>query len=249
MDVVAVIPARYASSRFPGKLLAKQTGKYLLQHVYERVIKARRIQQVLVATDDKRIAQACDEFGADWRLTRPDHPSGTDRIAEVAANLDAGIIVNVQGDEPEIEPDDIDFLIELLQTDRRADIATLASLFGPQEDIDNPNVVKVVVDVRGHALYFSRWPIPYWRDEDKLEQRGVYRKHLGLYAYRREALIKLSQLAPTLLEQAEKLEQLRALEGGLVIAVADVTHDSVGIDTPEQYEEFVQRYKKNEVDR
>jgi 3-deoxy-manno-octulosonate cytidylyltransferase (CMP-KDO synthetase) len=247
VGVVAVIPARYASFRFPGKLLAKQTGKYLLEHVYECVKRANLVREVIIATDDERIVQACDEFGASWRMTRTEHPSGTDRIAEVAAGLDDEIIVNVQGDEPEIEPGNIDRLIELLQSDLQADMATLASVFRPDEDINNPNVVKVVVDVRGHALYFSRWPIPYQRDADETGSGIIYRKHLGIYAYRREVLVKLSRLAPTPLEQAEKLEQLRALENGLTIAVTDVEHDSVGIDTPEQYEEFVKRYQQNGI--
>lgn len=243
MGVIAVIPARYASSRFPGKLLAKETGKYLIQHVYEQVRQANLVEEVLIATDDERIGKACDEFGARWRLTRADHPSGTDRIAEAAGQLGYDIIVNVQGDEPEIEPANIDRLVELLQSDGRADMATLAAKIAAAEEVTNPNIVKVVIDGRGHALYFSRWPIPYHRDADEDGSGPVFRKHLGIYAYRREALLQLSRYSPTPLEQAEKLEQLRALEKGLVIAVADVTHDSAGIDTPEQYEEFVARYK------
>lgn len=242
MGVVAVIPARYASSRFPGKLLARESGKYLIQHVYEQVCQAQLLESVLIATDDERIGKACEEFGASWQLTRTDHPSGTDRIAEAAAKLDADIIVNVQGDEPEIDPANIDRLVECIYGDTVADMATLAAIFGPGEDINNPNVVKVIVDQRGRAIYFSRHPIPYHRDEDG--PRPVYRKHLGLYAYRRDTLLRLSALAPTPLEQAEKLEQLRALEHGITIAVAEVEHESVGIDTPEQYDEFVKRHKK-----
>jgi len=241
VSVVAVIPARYASTRFPGKLLAKQTGKYLIQHVYEQVCRASLIDSVLIATDDERIGKACDEFGAKWRMTRADHQSGTDRIAEAVDKLEAEIIVNVQGDEPEIEPSNIDCLIELLQRDEKADMATLTAVFGPKEDIDNPNVVKVVVNRKGHALYFSRWAIPYKRDKESA--RPIYKKHLGIYAYRKEVLLKLSKLETSPLELAEKLEQLRALENGMIIAVAEVEHSTVGIDTPEQYEEFVKRYK------
>ena len=242
MNTVAVIPARFASSRFPGKPLAKDTGKYLIQHVYERVCQASSLDGVLVATDDERIGKACDEFGGRWCMTRTDHPSGTDRIAEAVARLDADIIVNVQGDEPEIAPGHIDRLVELIRGDRRADMATLSAVFAAGEDVNNPNVVKVVVDHLGHALYFSRWPIPYNRDSQP-QSEMIYRKHLGLYAYRREALLQLSRLTPTPLEKAEKLEQLRALENGMVIAVAEVQHTAVGIDTPQQYEEFVKRYK------
>jgi 3-deoxy-manno-octulosonate cytidylyltransferase (CMP-KDO synthetase) len=242
VNIVAVIPARFASSRFPGKPLAKDTGKYLIQHVYEQVCQAESLNEVWIATDDERIGRACDEIGARWRMTRPDHPSGTDRIAEAVADLDTQIIVNIQGDEPEISPDNIDHLVQLLQNDPQADMATLSAAFDKNEDPANPNIVKVVADRHHHALYFSRWPIPFNRDPH--EQGNIkYCKHLGLYAYRREALLKLSQLKPTPLELAEKLEQLRALENGMVIAVAEVEHTAAGIDTPQQYEEFVTRYK------
>ncbi|MBN1846095.1 MAG: 3-deoxy-manno-octulosonate cytidylyltransferase [Sedimentisphaerales bacterium] len=241
MDVIAVIPARYASVRFPGKLLACRTGKYLIQHVYEQVCRARLPEAVIIATDDERIGRACERFGADWRMTRIDHASGTDRIAEVAGCLEAGIIVNVQGDEPQVDPAHVDRLVECLRADPGADMATLAAAFDAGRDIHDPHVVKVVADCRGRALYFSRCAIPYQRDADGIQP--VYRRHLGLYAYRREALLRLSRLAPTPLERAEKLEQLRALEHGFAIALAEVVDNSVGIDTPEQYEEFVQRYR------
>ena len=239
MRVIAVIPARYASTRFPGKLLAKKTGKYLLQHVYEQVCQAKLPDQVLIATDDERIRRACEEFGADWRMTRVDHQSGTDRIAEAVGGLEADIIVNVQGDEPEIEPANIDQLVGLMQADEKADMGTLAAEIGAEEEINNPNVVKVVIDKQGHALYFSRWPIPYQRDNEG--PSPVYQKHIGIYAYRKEILLRLSRMEPTPLEMAEKLEQLRALENGMVIAVSEVIHAAVGIDTPEQYEEYVKR--------
>ena len=238
MKVIAVIPARYASTRLPGKPLAKKTGKYLIQHVFEQVRQANLIDGILIATDDSRISSACKEFGAISQMTSPDHPSGTDRIAEVACDLDADIIVNIQADEPQIDPKHIDLLVELLQTDSQADMATLAAPFGPQDRLDNPNIVKVVIDCQGRALYFSRSCIPY---EPKPDHPGLsHHKHIGIYAYRKQALLTLSRLKPSPLERIEKLEQLRALENGLTIAVALVEHHAVGIDTPQQYEDFVQ---------
>lgn len=245
MAVVAVIPARYASSRFPGKILAKQTGKFLVQHVYERVCAAKLVDDVLIATDDARVFQACGQFGAPCVMTRADHPSGTDRIAEAVADLPVEIVVNVQGDEPEIDPTHIDAAIELLRRDPNAHIATLASPITAPEDIENPNIVKVVVDLTGRALYFSRWPIPYCRDSKDIGV-ATYRRHLGLYAYRKDVLLQMSKWKPTPLEQAEKLEQLRALENGLTITVADIQHPAEGIDTPQQYDAFVKRHIKED---
>lgn len=243
MAVVAVIPARYKSSRFPGKVLAAQTGKYLVQHVYERVCSADLIDQVLIATDDSRVRDACADFGAPCAMTDPDHPSGTDRIAEAVADLPADIIVNVQGDEPEIEPAHLDRAVELLRSAPDIHIATLACPLDYPDDINNPNIVKAVVDLTGRALYFSRWPIPYCRDAAGVGP-APYRRHLGLYAYRKDVLLQISRLQPTPLEQAEKLEQLRALENGLTIAVADIDHPAEGIDTPQQYAAFVERYNE-----
>lgn len=241
MRVFAVIPARYDSSRFPGKALADKTGKYLIQHVYEQVTQARLISEVVIATDDQRIFDACGEFGARCFMTRGDHVSGTDRVAEVAGQLAGDIIVNVQGDEPEVDPAHIDAAVELLRRDDAAGMATLAGPLTDTSDIDNPNIVKVVIDCRGHALYFSRWPIPYRRDPDS-GQAGPYRRHIGLYAYRPDVLVRLSRFEPTPLERSESLEQLRALENGIVIAVADMKGvAAVGIDTPRQYEAFVRR--------
>ncbi|MCF7958217.1 MAG: 3-deoxy-manno-octulosonate cytidylyltransferase [Phycisphaerae bacterium] len=246
MNITAIIPARYASTRFPAKLLARQTGKYLIQHVYERVCQSSLVNTVIIATDDKRIGSACDEFGADWRMTRSDHNSGTDRLAEVVMGLECDIVVNVQGDEPEMRPEHIDTMIQRLQSDSQADIATLSAIITDENELTNPNVVKVVLGTNGHALYFSRWPVPYNRDNCKLS--GIYRKHLGIYGYRREVLLKFSQLPPTPLEKIEKLEQLRALENGMIIAVADVDHVATGIDTPEQYNLFVKRMISRETD-
>jgi len=246
VSVIAVIPARYDSSRFPGKLLARQSGKYLIQHVYERVRRSVRLDCVLIATDDERIGRACEEFSAEWRMTRKDHPSGTDRIAEAAEGLKADILVNVQGDEPEIEPEHIDALVDLFRKDEKAEMATLCSPIRDAEEIENPNVVKAVCSTEGRALYFSRYPIPYYRGDSGVSH-PVRKKHLGIYAYRRETLMKLSRLSPTPLEMAENLEQLRALEHGISIAVGDVEHPAVGIDTPEQYAEFVKRYNRSSI--
>jgi 3-deoxy-manno-octulosonate cytidylyltransferase (CMP-KDO synthetase) len=239
---VAVIPARYASSRFPGKPLARETGKFLIQHVYEQARRATRLSDVIIATDDQRIVEAAESFGASARLTRGDHPSGTDRVAEVAAELDADILLNIQGDEPELSPAHIDGLIDQLAGDPEADMATLACRFESARDVRDPNQVKVVVDSRGRALYFSRLPIPYSRDGDgDLTPPGEWLLHLGIYAYRRETLLALAKLAPTPLETKERLEQLRALEHGYAISVAVVDHAAPGIDTPADYAAFVKR--------
>jgi 3-deoxy-manno-octulosonate cytidylyltransferase (CMP-KDO synthetase) len=241
MSAIAVIPARFGSTRFPGKPLACETGKPLIQHVVERACAASRIAQVIVATDDELIADAVRAFGGDVCMTRSDHPNGTSRIAEVVESMPADrsqIIVNVQGDEPEIEPVLIDQLVDGLIADTEAPMATLASDFTNDEDPADPNIVKVVTDVNGRALYFSRALIPCARD-------GVRPtpplKHPGLYAYRRNFLLNYATLRATPAEQAEQLEQLRALEHGFAIAVikAQVLHH--GIDTPEQYAAFVKR--------
>ena len=245
MNAAAVIPARYASTRFPGKPLANETGKYLIQHVYEQVSRARSIAQVIVATDDERIRRAVQSFGGRAVMTRADHPSGTDRVAEVAAGLDAEIIVNVQGDEPEIEPGNIDQLVRLLADDAEVVIGTLACPFPAGADPRDPNAVKVVLDGRGRALYFSRALVPYPRDSGGVPTAGgPWLLHLGIYAYRRDFLLRLAKLPPTPLEQVEKLEQLRALENGYAIAIAVVERSAVGIDTPADYAAFVERMRR-----
>ncbi len=245
MKIVTIIPARYASTRFPGKLLAHKTGKYLIQHVYERVTQARLAGEIIVATDDKRISDACASFGANCCMTSVNHTCGTDRIAEVVTKMPQkpDIVINVQADEPEIEPANIDTLAKLLQDNPQADMATLAAEFGQNDDINNPNIVKVVMGKKNNALYFSRLAIPYVRDKGSAQP--TYYKHIGLYAYRPQVLLELSMLKPTPLEQAEKLEQLRALENAFSIVLGIVQHDSVGIDTPEQYEMFVRKEKKH----
>jgi len=238
--VVAVIPARYQSSRFPGKALADTTGKTLIQHVYERAAAATLVHDVVVATDDERIAEAVQAFDGRSVLTRADHINGTSRIAEAIETMNAEIIVNVQGDEPEIDPKMIDRTVQrLIDAPQDVPVATLASPFGTGEDAIDPNIVKVVVDQTGLALYFSRSLIPFDRDHTA---SAAPLKHLGLYVYRRAFLPVYVSLSPTPLEQAEQLEQLRVLEHGYSIAVAVGEAHHHGIDTPEQYERFVQRY-------
>ena len=249
MKAIAVIPARFGSTRLPGKPLLNETGKYLIQHVYERVAQAASIAEVIVATDDERIVEAVESFGGAARMTRVDHPSGTDRVAEVAASLDCDVVVNVQGDEPELEPGHLDKLVALLDQDAEATVATLACAFAalPGADPGDPNAVKVVLDMHRRAIYFSRAMIPYPRLHEatgKLCQPAPYLLHLGAYAYRREALPRLAALAPTPLEQTEKLEQLRWLENGYRVAVAVVDRAAVGVDTREDYAAFVERCRQ-----
>jgi len=239
---VAVIPARYASTRLPGKPLLNRTGKPLIQHVYERVQQVRSLQRVIVATDDRRIADVVRSFGGEAVMTRPDHPSGTDRVAEVAATLKADIVVNVQGDEPEIEPAYVDRLVDLLASRYDCEMATLACPFPAEVDPAEPSAVKVVVDLAGRAVYFSRSPIPHPRDRSE-GSGGDYLLHIGIYAYRREFLGRLTTWPVGRLERIEKLEQLRAIEHGASIAVGLVERATVGIDTPEDYEAFVQRWR------
>ena len=255
-SAIAVIPARYASTRFPGKPLADRTGKPLIQHVVERVRQANRIARIIVATDDRRIFDAVQGFGCDAAMTRDDHPNGSSRIAEVAAGLPEHeqdlFIVNVQGDEPQIEPSVIDELVDGLAaepTDGGAPMATLASPFAPDEDPTDPNVVKLVVgSVQGRcrALYFSRSLIPFDRDpHDLATPKAQPLKHPGIYAYRRDFLLRYVQLSPTPLELTERLEQLRVLEHGYAIAVVQTHVRHHGIDTPEQYEAFVRQYTRD----
>ena len=210
----------------------------LIQHVYEQVRRAELVDRVFVATDDRRIIEAVHAFGGEAVMTRGDHANGTSRIAEVAGDLDAQVIVNVQADEPEIEPALIDTAIRCLDGNTSCPVATLASPFARDEDPADPNIVKVVLDAAGRALYFSRALIPHDRDGDAGEPPL---KHLGIYVYRRDFLLEFTQLAPTPLERIERLEQLRVLEHGHRIAVAIVTAQYHGIDTPEQYDEFVAR--------
>jgi len=240
----AIIPARYASTRFPGKPLAAETGKPLIQHVYEAVASARRIDRVLVATDDERIAAAVRAFGGEAALTRSDHISGTDRVAEAAKGLSAELIVNVQGDEPEMEPEAIDMLVDLLASRPDAPMGSLACQFTRAEDVANPACVKVVLDADNNAICFSRSLIPYPRDtHGQVDRPHRWLLHLGIYAYRPEFLADLTRTPACELERMEQLEQLRVLHMGKKIAIAVIERAGTGIDTPEQYADFVKRYR------
>jgi 3-deoxy-manno-octulosonate cytidylyltransferase (CMP-KDO synthetase) len=251
MKTAIVIPARYNSQRLPGKPLLRATGKYLIQHVYERATQAKRTSHVVVATDDRRIAVAVEGFGGQAVLTDPAHPSGTDRVAEAAKEIQADAIINLQGDEPLVDPASIDVLAELLERDPNADMATLAAPLTSREQWLNPSCVKVVRDRRGRAMYFSRSPIPYVRDgePDFAARPPAALQHLGIYAYRRVALFRLALEPADAIEQLEKLEQLRALAFGFRIHVGVVEHAARGIDTPEDYEWFVRTYKQLESQR
>ena len=242
MKILVCIPARYGSTRFAGKVLAKDTGKFLIQHVWEQACKAKLPDKVIIAADDKRIADAAKSFGTDCILTSPKHASGTDRIAEAVTNIDAEIIVNLQADEPEIDPNNIDKLAKLLMDNADCPMATLAAEFENKEQIADPNIVKVVVDKKGFAIYFSRSPIPYHREKAGIGDIKDYLRHLGIYAYRKAFLKEITSLPQSPLEKIEKLEQLRAIENGYNILVGKVSHTCDGIDTPEQYAEFVKRY-------
>ena len=234
MRIIGVIPARYASTRFPAKAIAPIAGKPLVQWVVEQCQKAQSLSEVVVATDDERIASVCRKFCA-VEMTRPEHPSGTDRIAEAAQRRHCDAVINVQGDEPLIDPRVIDSVAALLSDN---EMSTAAAPLKKIEEYDNPNVNKVVVSAAGRALYFSRRTIPYVRDAARgsIEEQLAafpFLKHLGIYGYRRETLLRLVQLPVSPLEAAEKLEQLRALENGIQIAVARVEYDSIGVDVPE----------------
>jgi 3-deoxy-manno-octulosonate cytidylyltransferase (CMP-KDO synthetase) len=234
VKTAGIIPARYASSRFPGKPLHLIAGKPLIQRVVEQCQKASSLAEVIVATDDERIAQAARSF-VRVEMTRSDHPSGSDRIAEVAARLDCDAIVNIQGDEPLIDPAVINAVASALE---REDMSTAATAIKDVREYDNPNVVKVIVNTAGRALYFSRRTIPFLREAANRpvnEQLAAFPflKHLGIYGYRRETLLELVKYPVSRLENAEKLEQLRALDRGINIAVEIVDYDSVGVDTPE----------------
>lgn len=241
MKVIAVIPARYDSTRFPGKVLARQTGKYLIQHTYERVCAASVPERVLVAADDERIMAACRLFRAQCVLTSREHRSGTDRIAEAVAGIDTEIVVNIQADEPEIDPAHIDYAAQLLLDSSDWPMATLVAEFQNKQQLTDPNLVKVVVDRIGRAVYFSRSIIPYSRPDAGTGPPERYLRHVGLYAYRKDFLLEITGLPAGQLERTEQLEQLRALEYGYPIITGKIAHLYQGIDTPEQYAEFVKR--------
>lgn len=242
VKVVVVIPARYGSTRLPGKPLARVAGRPIIQHVYDNAARSRRAAAVVVATDDERIASTVRGFGGQAYLTSPGCASGTDRVAEVVRLRlpDAEILVNVQGDEPELQPEQIDLAIEALAADGKAMMSTLAVPMADPDVLASADQVKVVVDRDGNALYFSRAPIPYLRDGGPLR----FLKHLGVYAYRRAFLLRLAELPPTDLETREKLEQLRVLEHGYRIKVALTNFCPVGIDTPADLERFRRKMEK-----
>lgn len=243
MQAIVIIPVRYNSTRFPGKPLAMILGKPVIQHVYENALRAKEINRVIVATDHDEIYRAVEAFGGEAQMTSPQCPSGSDRVAAVAKKLDCDIIVNVQGDEPLLKSDMIDMTVNLLKNSD-AHMGTLAKKIENKEEIMDPNTVKVVFDQKGNALYFSRSPIPFYRDifpanknfPDSIFSLITMYKHIGIYSYRRDALLQLTNLPPSRLEKAEKLEQLRALENGLTIKVAVTGSDTIGVDTPEDLE-------------
>lgn len=234
VKVLAVIPARFASTRFPGKVLALLGDKPLVWHVHNRVQQATLVDEVWVATDDERVRAALAPEGIHVVMTRQDHLSGTDRVAEAAAASDAGIIVNVQGDEVLIDPATVDAAIRPLLDSPDIPMATARHLISDLHDVEDPNVVKVVCDERGRALYFSRSPIPHVRDaSDDAASDTCYWQHVGIYVFRKDFLMQFTRMAPTTLEKLEKLEQLRVLENGYPIAVVDTEYRGVSVDTPE----------------
>ena len=232
---IAVIPARYSATRLPGKALVSLAGKPMIQRVWERARQSARISRVIIATDDERIRQAAAAFGAEAVMTRPEHRSGTERVAEVAAAIltsDEEVFVNVQGDEPLIEPEAIDTLVGAMESEDGVSVATLMVSIARPADIMDPNIVKVVLDFEGDALYFSRAPIPWVRDRGA-PVHAQHWKHLGLYAFRRAALLDFPTLPLGDLERIEQLEQLRWMENGYKIRVAETRHDSISVDVPE----------------
>ena len=230
--IIGVIPARWASTRFEGKVLAEIQGKPMLQHVWEQAQKSQLLKEVIIACDDKRVFQIVQEFGAPVVMTSTTHLSGTDRIAEVVKNIKTDIIVNIQGDEPLIDPQIIDALAEALLKDESAPMATVITKIRDEKEISDPNVVKVVIDNNKHAIYFSRAAIPFNRDKKSFSEAGYY-KHLGLYAYTKDFLKIFVELPPSPLEQIEKLEQLRVLEAGYAIKTIETDFETIGVDTPE----------------
>jgi 3-deoxy-manno-octulosonate cytidylyltransferase (CMP-KDO synthetase) len=245
MDVIGVIPARYESSRFPGKVLANISGQTMLQWIWEGAKKAHLLQDLIIATDDERVIRAIETFGGKAVLTSKDHLSGTDRICEIVNPLDVKIVINIQGDEPLVEPDMIDDLASLLIEDPSIQIATLKHRIEDSAELNDPNIVKVVTDKDGFALYFSRSFIPYF-SEPQRTTHNVY-KHIGMYAYTKDFLFTFANLLPSSLEKAESLEQLRVLEHGYKIKVIETRHDSISVDTPRDLEKV--KEKLTEKDR
>jgi 3-deoxy-manno-octulosonate cytidylyltransferase (CMP-KDO synthetase) len=240
--IIGIIPARYASSRFPGKPLVNIGGKSMIQRVYEQAMKSTSLERVLVATDDERIAQTVRDFGGDVKITRDDHPSGTDRCAEVAdaENLSENdVVINIQGDEPFIAPEQIDTLCALF-SNPMVQLATLYKSFQHTDDANNPNTIKLTTDIHGKALYFSRALIPFPRSGNS--ELKFLKQHIGIYGYRAGMLKQISALKPTILEQTEMLEQLRWLENGFEIHTSRSEHSSWSIDTPDDLKKVLQHF-------
>ena len=242
--VIGIIPARYDSVRFPGKLLYMVAGKPIIQYTYERAVSASVLDDVIVATDDRRIFRAVESFGGKVMMTAKNHRSGTERIAEAADKIQSDIVVNIQGDEPTIMPESIDQVARLLQADPEADMGTLAYIIEDSSELANTNTVKVVLGKNGYALYFSRAMIPHTKSGRRHEGTLFYH-HVGIYSYRREVLLKLSSLPPSPLEISEELEQLRALENGLAIKVGITEHRSVDVNTQEDLEKIKETICQN----
>ena len=245
MKTIGVIPARWASTRLAGKILADIHGKPMIQHVWERAKKSRLLDEVFLACDDEKVYQAIEAFGAQAVMTSPSQPSGTDRIAEAAQNIDTDIVLNIQGDEPLIRAEVIDALAQCMLDDDTALMATVVKVMDNENDINNPNVVKTVLDQNKNALYFSRSAIPFNR-ENKAFNEIVYYKHLGLYAYRKEFLLNFKNLPPSVLEDTEKLEQLRVVQAGYKIKTVETKYDTVSVDTAEDLERVKNLIKQEE---
>lgn len=244
MKTLVVIPARYASTRFPGKPLAKIGTKPMIQWVYERVQSSSMVDRVVVATDDKRIYKAVEAFGGEVKMTNPKHPSGTDRCAEVVGLLadKFDVVVNVQGDEPFISPEALELLISYFQNESSNDIATLKHEITDVNELISPNKVKVVNAFNGNALYFSRMPLPYYKEVEVTNwlEKSSYFKHIGVYAFKTQALLEVAQLKETPAEQAEKLEQLRWLQNGYSIQVLKTNYETIAVDTPEDLDTAIE---------
>ncbi|MDD5449870.1 MAG: 3-deoxy-manno-octulosonate cytidylyltransferase [Candidatus Omnitrophica bacterium] len=241
MDAIGIIPARYASTRFEGKVLADLCGKPVIQHVYERAKQAKFLDDLIIACDDERVKNCVMKFGAKAVLTSPDQPTGTDRLTEVVNPIDVKIIVNIQGDEPFVQSTMIDNLVLELQNNKKIGMATIVKRIEDEKELCDPNTVKAVIDKEGYALYFSRNFIPFVRNREELGQKSLveaitFYKHIGLYAYTKDFLFTFKNLPKSNLEEAEKLEQLRALEHGYRIKTIVTKFDTIGIDTPEDLE-------------
>jgi len=260
----AIIPARYASTRLPGKLIKSEarehTGKYLIEHVYGKVMEAKNVHEVIIATDDERIAEVVKNFGGCVKMTSMNHTSGTDRIAEIASSLDVDFVVNIQGDEPDINGGMIDDLIDAMYAEKEAEVCTFANTIRTVEEFIDPNAVKVVIDKDSYAMYFSRASIPFIRDgdihsrfsmvEEPLNEGNSgknssfhFLKHLGIYMYRKDFLLTFSSLPVPQAEELEKLEQLRVLSNGYKIKVVVTPCTCEGVDTPEDFARFLEKYR------